>query len=109
MHKILLYNHSYDETFFVNRFIERLKPEIKNAIKLQLPGTVELALSLAQTQEVLLVHHASKEVMPWCLSSPGSISHISIGASWVDTQHSPLLLLRFLFKRSLILSGVSQI
>ncbi|XBJ04555.1 hypothetical protein VPH35_023472 [Triticum aestivum] len=55
MHKILVYNHSYDETFFVNRFIDGLKPDIKSAIKLHNPGTVDLACSLAQTQEVLLV------------------------------------------------------
>ena len=55
MYKILVYNHSYDETLFVNHFIDGLKPDIKSAIKLHNPGTVDLACSLAQTQEVLLV------------------------------------------------------
>lgn len=55
MHKILIYNHSYDETFFVRRFIAGLKHDIRRAIALQNPGTVDLAYSLAQTQETLLV------------------------------------------------------
>ena len=55
MHKVLLYNHSYDETFFVRRFIAGLKPAIRSAIKLHNPGTVDLAYSLAQTQEALLI------------------------------------------------------
>jgi hypothetical protein len=55
MHKILVYNHSYDETLFVNRFIEGLKPEIRSVIQLHQPSTVDLAFSLAQTQEALLV------------------------------------------------------
>jgi hypothetical protein len=29
MHKILLYNHAYDETFFVRRFIVGLKSDIR--------------------------------------------------------------------------------
>lgn len=55
MHHVLLHNHAYDETFFVHRFIEGLKPAIKSVIKLHKPSTVDLALSLAQTQEVLLL------------------------------------------------------
>lgn len=55
MHTVLLYNPSYDETFFVHRFLEGLKPQIRQAIKLQQPRTVDLAFSLAQTQEALLV------------------------------------------------------
>lgn len=63
MHKILLYNHSYDETCFVHRFISGLKPEIKSAIKLHKSGTVDLALSLAQTQEVLLVDDTPPSIL----------------------------------------------
>jgi hypothetical protein len=55
MHKILLYNHAYDETFFVRRFILGLKSDIRRAIKLHNPGTVDLAYSMAQTQEAMLV------------------------------------------------------
>jgi hypothetical protein len=54
MHKILLYNHSYDETFFVRRFLAGLKSDIRKAIKLHNPSTVDLAFSMAQTQEALI-------------------------------------------------------
>jgi hypothetical protein len=37
-HKILMYDHSYDETFFVRRFLVGLKPEIYSAIKLHNPS-----------------------------------------------------------------------
>ena len=63
MHSVLLYNHSYDETFFVRRFIAGLKPHIRSAIKLHNPGTVDLAFSMAQTQEALLV--ADMAVQPY--------------------------------------------
>jgi hypothetical protein len=59
MHKVLLHNHAYDETFFVRRFIAGLKPEIRSAIKLHNPCTVDLAFSMAQTQEALLVEDSS--------------------------------------------------
>lgn len=55
MHRVLLvYNRSYDKTFFVTKFVRGLKPEVKIAIKLHKPRTVDLALSLAKTQEELL-------------------------------------------------------
>jgi len=54
MHRILLYNHSYDETFFVRRFLAGLKPELSRTIKLMNPITVDLAFSMVQTQEALL-------------------------------------------------------
>lgn len=54
MHRVLVYNRSYDETFFVTKFVGGLKPEVKIAIKLHKPRTVDLALSLAKTQEELL-------------------------------------------------------
>lgn len=55
MHKVLVYNRGYDETFFVTKFLGGLKTEIKAAIKLHRPGTVDAALSLAKTQEELLM------------------------------------------------------
>jgi hypothetical protein len=55
MHKVLLHNHAYDETFFVRRFVAGLKREIRSAIELHNPSTVDLAFSMAQTQEALLV------------------------------------------------------
>ncbi len=54
MHRVLVYNRSYDETFFVTKFVGGLKREVKIAIKLHKPRTVDLALSLAKTQEELL-------------------------------------------------------
>jgi hypothetical protein len=54
MHRVLVYNRSYDETFFITKFVGGLKPEVKIAIKLHKPRTVDLALSLAKTQEELL-------------------------------------------------------
>ena len=53
-HKILMYNPSYDETFFVNRFMEGLKQEIRVALKWQHPVTMDVAFACAQTQEELL-------------------------------------------------------
>lgn len=46
MHKILVYNHSCDETFFVNRFIDGLKLEIHAPVKLQHPGTVDIGYGI---------------------------------------------------------------
>lgn len=60
MHLVLVYNKGYDETFFVTRFMGGLKPEIKIAIKLHKPRTVDVALSLAQTQEELLEENNKK-------------------------------------------------
>jgi hypothetical protein len=59
MHKILMYKHSYDETFFVKCFIIGLRVDIRRAIKLHNPSTVDLAFSMAQTQEALLVEDSS--------------------------------------------------
>lgn len=60
MHRVLVYNKSYDETFFVTRFMGGLKTEIKTTIKLHKPRTVDLALSLAKTQEELLLESSRK-------------------------------------------------
>lgn len=54
MHRVLVYNKGYDETYFVTKFVGGLKTEIKIAIKLHKPRTVDAALSLAKTQEELL-------------------------------------------------------
>lgn len=60
MHKVLVYNKRYDETFFVTRFMGGLKTEIKTTIKLHKPRTVDLTLSLAKTQEELLLESSRK-------------------------------------------------
>ena len=70
MHKLLVYNKGFDETFFVTKFVGGLKTEIKAAIKLHKPRTVDAVLSLAKTQVELLgeIHkksyqrHSFKEV-----------------------------------------------
>ena len=35
MHKMLVYNQSYDEMFFIKRFVQGLKPAIRAPVKLQ--------------------------------------------------------------------------
>jgi hypothetical protein len=64
MHKILLYNRSYDETFFVRHFLAGLRLDIRRAIKLHNPNTVDLAFSMAQTQEALLAENTSPGAPP---------------------------------------------
>lgn len=54
MHKVLIYNRAFDDTYFVTKFMGGLKTEIKAAIKLHKPRSVDAALSLAKTQEELL-------------------------------------------------------
>ncbi len=54
MHRVLVYNKAYDDTIFVTKFVGALKTEIKAAIKLHKPRSVDAALSLAKTQEELL-------------------------------------------------------
>jgi hypothetical protein len=49
-----LHNNKYDDVLFVNRFIDGLKPDIRNAILLHKPRTVDAAASLAFMQADLL-------------------------------------------------------
>lgn len=53
-HGILLYNPSYDDTFFVTQFLGGLKEEIRAAIALHRPKTVQDASELALLQELEL-------------------------------------------------------
>lgn len=62
MHRVLVYNKGYDETYFVTKFVGGLKTEIKFAIKLHKPRTVDAALSLAKTQEELLLEAGKKSM-----------------------------------------------
>lgn len=50
-HGILLYNSSYDDTYFVVRFLGGLKEEIRAAIALHQPKDVQTASTLAILQE----------------------------------------------------------
>lgn len=53
-HGILLYNPAYDDTFFVTRFLGGLKEEIRSAIALHRPKTIQIASELASLQELEL-------------------------------------------------------
>ncbi|WVZ79457.1 hypothetical protein U9M48_027033 [Paspalum notatum var. saurae] len=61
-HGILLYNSSYDDTYFVTRFLGGLKEEIRVPISLHRPKEVQSALALALLQEEALesVRRSSK-------------------------------------------------
>lgn len=50
-HGILLYNPSYDDTYFVVRFLGGLKEDIRAAIALHQPKDVQTASTLALLQE----------------------------------------------------------
>jgi len=46
-HGLLLYNNSYDDTYFVTRLIAGLKEEIRRVIVLHRPKNVDTASALA--------------------------------------------------------------
>ncbi|CAD6222998.1 unnamed protein product [Miscanthus lutarioriparius] len=48
---LLLYNDGYDDTYFMNRFVARLKEEICFVIALHRPKDVDTASALALIQE----------------------------------------------------------
>ena len=54
MHKVLVHNKSLDDIFFVSKFLQGLNPEIRSAIVLHKPRTVDAALSLALMQASVL-------------------------------------------------------
>jgi hypothetical protein len=58
-HGILLYNPSYDDVYFVTRFLAGLKEEIRAAITLHRPRDIATASTLALLQEEEL--HAAKQ------------------------------------------------
>jgi hypothetical protein len=54
-HMVLLHNDKYDDVLFVNRFIDGLQPDIKNAIVLHKPRIVDVSTaSLAFMQAEML-------------------------------------------------------
>ena len=59
-HRILLYNASYDDTYFVVRFLGGLKEEIRAGISLHQPKDVQTASTLAILQEEELAHSNRK-------------------------------------------------
>lgn len=54
MHKLLVHNKALDDVFFVTKFLQGLNPEIRAAIVLHKPRTVDVALSLALMQATVL-------------------------------------------------------
>jgi hypothetical protein len=57
MHKVLVHNKSYDDVFFVSKFLQGLNPDIRAAIALHKPRTVDATLSLALMQVSILDSH----------------------------------------------------
>lgn len=53
-HRVLVHNKTIDDVFFVQKFLDGLKYNIRNAIALHKPRTVDAALSLALMQEEIL-------------------------------------------------------
>jgi len=60
MHKVLMHNEALDDIFFATKFVEGLKPQIRNALMLHKPRTVDAALSLALMQEEMLEHNQKR-------------------------------------------------
>ena len=50
-HSILLYNSSYDDTYFVTRFLGGLRDDIRSIIALHRPSSVDTTSALAILQE----------------------------------------------------------
>jgi len=50
MNRVLVHNDKYDDVFFVMRFIDGLKAELRSAIQLHKPRTVDAAMTLALLQ-----------------------------------------------------------
>jgi hypothetical protein len=53
-HRVLVHNKEIGEVFFVQKFLDGLKYNIKNALALHKPRIVDVALSLALMQEEIL-------------------------------------------------------
>ena len=54
MYKVLVHNNQLDDVFFVSKFLQGLHPDIRAAIVLHKPRTVDVALSLALMQAEVL-------------------------------------------------------
>jgi len=50
MHRVLVHNNHLDDVFFVSKFLQGLQPDIRAALILHKPRTVDAALSLALMQ-----------------------------------------------------------
>uniref|UniRef100_A0ACD5TPA9 Uncharacterized protein n=1 Tax=Avena sativa TaxID=4498 RepID=A0ACD5TPA9_AVESA len=67
---ISMQNPHYDEQFFVAHFIKGLKADIRTAVEVQVPGTVERAILLAIVQQEVLAGTKS-----WALRATGYNKH----------------------------------
>lgn len=54
MHKVLVHNNNLNDVFFVSKFLQGLNPDIRAAIVLHKPRTVDVTLSLAPMQAEVL-------------------------------------------------------
>lgn len=61
-HGILLYNPTYDDVYFVTRFLAGLKEEIRAAITLHRPQDVDTVSTLALLQEEELSHSKNRSL-----------------------------------------------
>lgn len=54
MHRVSVHNSNLDDVFFVSKFLQGLQPDIRAALVLHKPRTVDVALSLALLQAYVL-------------------------------------------------------
>ena len=54
MHRVLVHNNHLDDVFFVSKILQGLQPDIRAALVLHKPRTVDVALSLALLQDNVL-------------------------------------------------------
>jgi hypothetical protein len=99
MHQLLTHNSSLDDTFFVAKFLKGLKKEIRSAIILHKPRTVDAAITLALLQESQLhdARHPRYEPRKWHnQAGPGALgphpaeAQIPAGAAPYATQKTQL-------------------
>ena len=80
-HQILLYNPAYDHVFFVTRFLNGLRDEIRSAITLHRPKDVETAAALALLQESEL-ENGRKKSLPKTEAGFSSKTSLKTGFSY---------------------------
>ena len=85
-HGILLYNPSYDDTYFVTQFLGGLCKEVRSAIALHCPKNVQEASSLALLQEAELETRSRRHVKEFGQPSFKS-SAVLEWAMWQNRQN----------------------
>lgn len=92
MHQLLTHNPSLDETFFVIKFVKGLEKDIRSAIVLHKPRTVNAAISLALLQEQQLweTRRTSYQPKRWHnKAGPGQLGPHPAGVQ-TDTHKAPV-------------------